>query len=675
MIRDIYNMRHFRFSTWKLLAGLLLAGCTASDETLLPGTGNEGGEEENLVRICAIGGMPEGGPETRLVYTEDKAQDPVGLNITWKDPNNGEREKFVATQGEETQTPYLFTLYELDNSNKHNASFETAVLPDALTDGNTFYAFYPVPAATELSATSFPIDLTEQTGKLDDLPTYMYATTKYTETEQKLNFEFKHLTAVVRLTLKFDNDYLTEIKDVRFLAKNLHRKAMVDVTQEKVKYEAYDSSETEVINSGDGILYTQSNSDNKKEIVVYFCLLPGEYEDVSVVTFSSTYGERFYSDTQLQTKNLEAGKVYSATINMKKDKKYTLEIKGAPEQYAGAEITITSKDDPDAGSIRGRIGEDGSWTYKIEEETETNKDEVSKALQTLHKILREGNTVVINIEGATLTRASTSDKHVVTAEEAKSHILNLSELTEQNVTYPKRLFIIGGSTWVGWTMENASLLVQYDSEKPWLYTYTGWIKAGTGDTDGFKFLTELRWAGPTNNVVEYRCAKDIDATTGEGMLRANGDDVKFTLPSGYESGNYRITCDLRNMTVKIEKITIEGYENLQLKHSVLFLLGYAVSGDWSVKNAVPIYADKETPYLFEGEVYLTATGDKDFRICVNPYCDDTNNTLSPWSQFFYWKDSNGNMTETNTNTNWTITESGYYKFTIDMRDLSIKYEK
>lgn len=664
MIRDIYNMRHFRFSTWKLLAGLLLAGCTASDETLLPGTGNEGGEE-NLVRICAIGGMPEGGPETRLVYEEDETQAPVGLNITWKDPSNGEREQFVATQGTDLQTPYLFTLHTLE-SDAHNASFETAVSPDALKEGNTFYAFYPVPAETELCAMSFPLDLTEQTGKLDDLPTYMYAPAKYTEAgadEQKLNFEFKHLTAVVRLTLRFENDYLTEIKDVRFTANDLHRKATVNVTQGNVTY-AYDPSETEVINSGDGILRPQKNEDDKMEIVVYFCLLPGTYEDVSVATFNSAYEQRFYSTTNLATKTLQAGMMYSATINMTEDT-YNITFQdpntvgGGTLQYAGAEVTMTSKDKPEDGSIRGTIETNGTWRFDADNPT-------NKAM--LNKIFREGNTVVITIAGATLTRASASYEHVVTAEEVANHTLTLPDLNKGDIeiTYPDHLLIIGGSTWAGSALEKASPLVKYDSTKPWLYTYIGWIDVAE---EGFKFLTETKWAGSDNNIVEYRCATNIDSA-GKGKLRVNGADDKFKLPANYTSGNYRITCDLQEMTVQVEMI---GYQEAHLKHTVLYLVGDATPGDWTVKYATPIYANQENPYLLEGVVYLTAG---EFKICINPYCDDANSSIGSWNQYFYYNAGDGTMSDDGTgDRKWTITESGYYKFTIDMRDLSIQYVK
>ncbi|WP_051552756.1 SusF/SusE family outer membrane protein [Bacteroides propionicifaciens] len=104
-----------------------------------------------------------------------------------------------------------------------------------------------------------------------------------------------------------------------------------------------------------------------------------------------------------------------------------------------------------------------------------------------------------------------------------------------------QLMIVGDAVWSEWNLNNACVML---SDNNTVFTYTGWFEK---DKE-FKFITQTEWG------------KDEYKNGGEtyldniGTLRLGGNDDKFKLP---ESGNYKITCSLAQLTITAEKINLQ----------------------------------------------------------------------------------------------------------------------
>ena len=227
-------------------------------------------------------------------------------------------------------------------------------------------------------------------------------------------------------------------------------------------------------------------------------------------------------------------------------------------------------------------------------------------------------------------------------------LLAASTLTVQAA---ERLLIVGDGVWGGWSIDN-SIVMMNDAAQPDVFTATVSLKANSD----FKFLTETEWGK-----LEYR-AGDAGVTLSDGVSAAlvssddNSNDNKFQVG---ETANYSIVCDLAAKTVTVTKA---AYQDDELKHTALWLVGSATTGGWDLGKATMILPSDDNPMVFCGTVDLL---EGEMKIAVNKY--------TGYGQTFYQRDAadDTKMTFGGDDNKWNISKAGQYDVEADVKNLTI----
>lgn len=227
-------------------------------------------------------------------------------------------------------------------------------------------------------------------------------------------------------------------------------------------------------------------------------------------------------------------------------------------------------------------------------------------------------------------------------------LLAASTLTVQAA---ERLLIVGDGVWGGWSIDN-SIVMMNDAAQPDVFTATVSLKANSD----FKFLTETEWGK-----LEYR-AGDAGVTLSDGVSAAlvssddNSNDNKFQVG---ETANYSIVCDLAAKTVTVTKA---AYQDDELKHTALWLVGSATTGGWELGKATMILPSDDNPMVFRGTVDLL---EGEMKIAVNKY--------TGYGQTFYQRDAadDTKMTFGGDDNKWNISKAGQYDVEADVKNLTI----
>ena len=227
-------------------------------------------------------------------------------------------------------------------------------------------------------------------------------------------------------------------------------------------------------------------------------------------------------------------------------------------------------------------------------------------------------------------------------------LLAASTLTVQAA---ERLLIVGDGVWGGWSIDN-SIVMMNDAAQPDVFTATVSLKANSD----FKFLTETEWGK-----LEYR-AGDAGVTLSDGVSAAlvssddNSNDNKFQVG---ETANYSIVCDLAAKTVTVTKA---AYQDDEIKHTALWLVGSATTGGWDLGKATMILPSDDTPMVFRGTVDLL---EGEMKIAVNKY--------TGYGQTFYQRDAadDTKMTFGGDDNKWNISKAGQYDVEADVKNLTI----
>ena len=231
-------------------------------------------------------------------------------------------------------------------------------------------------------------------------------------------------------------------------------------------------------------------------------------------------------------------------------------------------------------------------------------------------------------------------------------LLAASTLTVQAA---ERLLIVGDGVWGGWSIDN-SIVMMNDAAQPDVFTATVSLKANSD----FKFLTETEWGK-----LEYR-AGDAGVTLSDGVSAAlvssddNSNDNKFQVG---ETANYSIVCDLAAKTVTVTKA---AYQDDEIKHTALWLVGSATTGGWDLGKATMILPSDDNPMVFRGTVDLL---EGEMKIAVNKY--------TGFGQTFYQRDAadDTKMTFGGDDNKWNISKAGQYDVEADVKNLTISIKE
>ena len=227
-------------------------------------------------------------------------------------------------------------------------------------------------------------------------------------------------------------------------------------------------------------------------------------------------------------------------------------------------------------------------------------------------------------------------------------ILAASTLTSQAA---ERLLIVGDGVWGGWAIDN-SIVMMKDETNPDLFTATVQLKANSD----FKFLTATDWGN-----LEYR-AGDATVTLSEGVAAAlvsseeNSNDNKFQVA---ETANYDIEANLAAKTLTVKKA---AYQETEIKHTALWLIGSATPGGWNLGDGVKISPRADNPMVLEGSAQLN---EGEMQIAVNTY--------TGYGQTFYQRDvtDDTKMVFGGDDNKWNITKAAKYIIVADTKNLTI----
>lgn len=220
------------------------------------------------------------------------------------------------------------------------------------------------------------------------------------------------------------------------------------------------------------------------------------------------------------------------------------------------------------------------------------------------------------------------------------------------------LKVIGEATPGGWEIVDG-ILMPPDPENENVFSCIAYLNAD----QEFKFTCGRNWDNPDN---EYRNSTNDPYYIA--YLNQGGNDNKFKVR---ESANYRIVCDLNNMTISVTKA---DYQDNPIRFNALYMVGSATPGGWSILQGTAMkWGGEADPFKF------TWTGDLnegEFKYDTNIYNDGWD---GPW--LFAGVDGDGNVDYTKivadgtNDRKWHISEAGKYDINVDLLNGTISIAK
>ena len=138
------------------------------------------------------------------------------------------------------------------------------------------------------------------------------------------------------------------------------------------------------------------------------------------------------------------------------------------------------------------------------------------------------------------------------------------------------LYIIGGATFTGWDNSKSEALTT-DPKTPGGFIYQGTLLPGA-----FKFITTLGSFLPSYNM-------GADSTKLVFRTLDSQPDDQFTIN---EASVYKISVNLINLTIKIEKLAASPY-------SKLWIIGDAVPKGWNISTPDSMISNPNNGFLFK----------------------------------------------------------------------------
>lgn len=215
------------------------------------------------------------------------------------------------------------------------------------------------------------------------------------------------------------------------------------------------------------------------------------------------------------------------------------------------------------------------------------------------------------------------------------------------------LYMVGDATPAGWDIAAATQLTALSST-PWVFIYQGQLSSGN-----FKFAVSQEdcWC-------QDFYTKD---PTSEGMIVYNeggsGDDIQWNLEEG---GNYKLTVNLLDLTIQIDKLEGAAYSNL-------YIVGDASPSGWNIGDPEAFTKNPDDPFIFTYEAHLSP-GDFKISTFAGDWCDGDWLNPSQADQVLTATDFIVTTGCDGPDNKWRVTAetAGRYKITVNLFNSTIK---
>ena len=227
------------------------------------------------------------------------------------------------------------------------------------------------------------------------------------------------------------------------------------------------------------------------------------------------------------------------------------------------------------------------------------------------------------------------------------HFTIAAEYTGSFTPTPK-LYMIGEATEGGWSWDDA-IVIEASEGNDGLFVWEGELGRGSLKASSVKDF-EAAFYRPA--VAD--CEISSEGVASHEMVLTEGPDDKWLVTT---AGRYRLTFNTTDMTFDAV------YKGESVDFPVLYMIGDATAGGWSLDDATPVTTDTENFYQWEGILNVGA-----MKACF------TRDFSAP---FYRPADSGCEISETGASSDamvfttdpddkWTVTKAGKYRLTFAM---------
>ncbi len=229
------------------------------------------------------------------------------------------------------------------------------------------------------------------------------------------------------------------------------------------------------------------------------------------------------------------------------------------------------------------------------------------------------------------------------------------------------LYMIGDATPGGWSLDDAASF----TKNGYIFTWTGELKTGN-----LKACIEKDFNAPFLRPSTAGVQISSAGVAASDFVYTTSPDDQWTVT---EAGQYTITFDLEHYTIKVEYLgKPEGGDEPDgkdpIETDVLYMIGDATPGGWSLDDAASFTKDPENKYIFTwtGELKageMKACIEKDFNApFLRPSTADVEISSAgvAASDFVF---------TVSPDDKWKVTEAGTYTITFDLEHYTISVLK
>lgn len=220
------------------------------------------------------------------------------------------------------------------------------------------------------------------------------------------------------------------------------------------------------------------------------------------------------------------------------------------------------------------------------------------------------------------------------------------------------VWMIGEATAGGWSLDDATA---YTKESKYIFTWQGHLKTGT-----FKACTVRNFDAPFIRPAGSGVTVSKAGVSAPEFVYTTSPDDQWQVT---EAGEYKITLDLLNYTIKVE---VPSDKPAPIETDVLYMIGDGTPGGWSLDDAQTFVKESDGVFSWTGDLK-----EGTFKACV----------IKDFGAPFL-RPSSGNVTvsaagvsapdfvyTTSPDDQWRVTEPGRYKITFNLGEWTIATEK